>query len=80
MKVRERGPWCIAGENLNWYSHYENSMGFPQNSKNRTTIQFSNYTSIYLEKKKKKRKKENTNSKHPVFHCCLTAKIWMPPK
>ena len=38
MKVRERGHWCIAGENLNWYSHYENGMGFPQNSKNRTTI------------------------------------------
>ena len=56
MNVRKRGPWFIAGENLNWYSHYANGMGFPQNSKNRTTIQFNNYTSIYLKKKKKERK------------------------
>ena len=61
MNVRKRGPWFIAGENLNWYSHYANGMGFPQNSKNRTTIQFNNYTSIYL--KKKKKKKENINLK-----------------
>ena len=56
MNVRKRGPWFIAGETLNWYSHYANGMGFPQNPKNRTTIQFNNYTSIYLKKKKKRKK------------------------
>ena len=58
MNVKKREPWCTVGENLNWYSHYGNSMEVPQESKNRTTIQFSNSTSEYLSEKT-----ENTNSK-----------------
>ena len=29
---------CIVGGNVNWCSHYENSMEAPQKIKNRTTI------------------------------------------
>ena len=40
--------------NVNWYSHYENSMEVPQTTKSRTTIWFSNSISGYTSEKKKK--------------------------
>ena len=47
----------------------ENSMEAPQKIKNKTTIQFSDFTPGYLSKEN-----ENTNSKrymHPYVHCSI---------
>ena len=36
--VKRREPSHTVGENINWYSHMENSMEFPKKIKNRTAI------------------------------------------
>ena len=67
--VGKKEPSCTVGRNANWYSHYENSMKFPQIIKNRTVIQSSNSTPEYLSEVN-----ENTNVKsymHPCVHCSI---------
>ena len=36
--VEQRKSLCTAGRNVNWCSHYGNSMEVPQKIKNKTTI------------------------------------------
>ena len=56
--MEKREPSHIAGRNVNWCSHYENSVEFPQKIKSRTTIWPSNFTTEYWSEEY-----ENTNSK-----------------
>ena len=51
--VEKRELSCSVGGNANRYNHYENSMKVPQKIKNRTTIQSSNSTSEFFQRKKK---------------------------
>ena len=58
---------CTVSENVNLCRSYENSMGFPQKIKNKTTIQSGKSTSVYFSEEN-----ENTNLKrnmHFYVHC-----------
>ena len=48
--VEKREPLCTVAGDVNWCSHYENSMEFPQKIKNRTALWSSSPTSGYIPK------------------------------
>ena len=51
--MKKRKPLCTLGENVNWETIMENSMGVPQKIKDRTTIRSSNpILGIYQKKTK----------------------------
>ena len=54
----ETVSWYTAGGKVNWCSHYDNNREVPQETKNKTTILYSNFTARYTTQDN-----ENTNSK-----------------
>uniref|UniRef100_A0A9L0SM44 Uncharacterized protein n=1 Tax=Equus caballus TaxID=9796 RepID=A0A9L0SM44_HORSE len=73
----EKGNLCTADENVNWCSHYRNSMEVP---KNRTTVRSSNSTSVYTPKENESRISKKICT--PVFIAALftIAKTWKQRK
>ena len=69
-KDEEKGePSCTVGGNANWCSHSGEEY-VPQETKNRTTLRSSNYTTMYLSKGYK-----NTDSKgymHPNVYSSIS--------
>ena len=63
----EKGePSCTIRGNVNWCSHLQNSIEFPQKTKYRIAIQSSSSTAGYISEEN-----ENTNPKnhmHPSVH------------
>ena len=82
--MEKREPLYTIRGNVNWGSHYGNSMEIPQKIKNRTTIGSNNSTPGYLSKERKKKKQKPLIRKEictPIFTEALftIAKIWKQP-
>ena len=69
--VVKREPLCTVGGNVNWCSHYENTMKFPQKIKNRTTKWSHDSTSGFSSEEN-----QNTNSKRYMNSCVQCSIIY----
>ena len=67
VEKREPSSYTI-GANVNWCSHYGNSMEFPQEIKNRTTVWSSNSTPGYLSKGNEITLEGTSALQHPQQH------------
>ena len=63
--VEKREPSCIAGRNVNWYSHYGWQYGDSLKTRNKTTIWHSNPTLRYIHRGNQNWKRHM----YPIVHC-----------
>ena len=50
--MEKRESLNAVGRNVNWYNHYGNCMVVLQKTKNRITVQFSNFIPGYISEEK----------------------------